>query len=196
MRNNVLYHIMIFFVACCFIFSLPTLSHANKIPEFRTNLGGLPISCSIYSDQATINNVKSSYRLKDVYAVLGKPSSEYKREGITYVNYEGLYFTFADYSGDGNLYIRSITTAHKSGATTIDGVKPGMSEDVLTKVYGTADSIHTVIDTAPKLSAADNKKRQDRINKTIYTYNANECVSLCFTVKNGVISEIAIYVAE
>ncbi|MBR1697073.1 MAG: hypothetical protein IJ712_02475 [Anaerovibrio sp.] len=33
-----------------------------------------------------------------------------------------------------------------------------MSEDVLTKVYGTADSIHTVIDTAPKLSAADNKK--------------------------------------
>ena len=95
MRNNVLYHIMIFFVACCFIFSLPTLSHANKIPEFRTNLGGLPISCSIYSDQATINNVKSSYRLKDVYAVLGKPSSEYKREGITYVNYEGLYFTFA-----------------------------------------------------------------------------------------------------
>ena len=135
MRNNVLYHIMIFFIACCFIFSLPTLSHANKIPEFRTNLGGLPISCSIYSDQATINNVKSSYRLKDVYAVLGKPSSEYKREGITYVNYEGLYFTFADYSGDGNLSIRSITTAHKSGATTIDGVKPGMSEDFSMRVW-------------------------------------------------------------
>ena len=46
-----------------------------------------------------------------------------------------VYLTFADYSGDGNLSIRSITTAHKSGATTIDGVKPGMSEDFSMRVW-------------------------------------------------------------
>ena len=48
----------------------------------------------------------------------------------------------------------------------------------------------------PKLSAEQNNVIKSRLDKTIYTYNANPCLSMSFTVQQGVIKNIEIHRAD
>jgi hypothetical protein len=71
-----------------------------------------------------------------------------------------------------------------------------MSENVLTQAYGMADEVYIEKHTAPKLSEAQNQKYDERLNRTVYTYNANECLSMHFIVRNGIITEIHIHLSD
>ena len=71
-----------------------------------------------------------------------------------------------------------------------------MSETVLSEIYGTADGVSTERHKAPKLSEKDNEEYRKRFDKTIYAYNANESVTMWFTVKNGMITSIKVRASE
>jgi hypothetical protein len=79
---------------------------------------------------------------------------------------------------------------------TLDGVAIGMPASVLSTTYGTADSVITERHTASKLPAEAQEKYAQRLDKTVYMYNANECLTMSFVVKNNVIVEIGFYQSE
>ncbi len=162
---------------------------ANRKPEFTHNLGGMPISCSIYSDQVALNGIKCGDSVQKVTAILGKPMNIVNNKMLTYI-YKGLTIKFLAFGKSGEPIVWDMEATKAGDVSTMDGVKPGMSESVLMKVYGTADVIHVEKTTAPKLSEEQNEKYRKRADKTIYTYYANPCLTLSFIVKDGVISSI------
>ena len=97
---------------------------------------------------------------------------------------------------DDNYIVTSITVDGRGDFSTADGVRVGMSETVLSKIYGTADGVSTERHKAPKLSEKDNEEYRKRFDKTIYAYNVNESVTMWFTVKNGMITSIKVRASE
>ena len=41
-----------------------------------------------------------------------------------------------------------------------------------------------------------NQKYDERLNRTVYTYNASACLSMSFIVRNGIIQEIRIHLSD
>ena len=167
---------------------------AYRNPVFTNNLGAMPISCSIYSDQAGVNGIHTGDNMIKVKSILGEPkyTSDISSGGGKYY-YDNLEIVFVDFSGEGNPIVVDIKA--RGNAITLDGVKVGMADSVLSKVYGTADVIYIEKHSAPKLSQEKNKKYRDR-DKTVYTYYANECLTMSFVVNNGVIKEIHIHLSD
>lgn len=61
MRNKSLYGIGFgLLLYCVSTFSNVPNVHAYRTPEYTYNLGGLPISCSIYSDQASLTGIHAA----------------------------------------------------------------------------------------------------------------------------------------
>ena len=171
---------------------------AYREPAFTTNLGGLPISCSVYAEQVGIGSIHTGDSPQAVRAQYGIPKNISDEGGIKHY-YDGMIFTFVDFSGEKKPVLADIrvTKNMKVGNNaTPDGVAVGMSEDVLTQVYGMADAVYIEKHLAPKLSEEQNKKYDERLNRTVYTYNANECLSMHFIVRNGIITEIHIHLSE
>ena len=173
-------------------------ANAYREPEFTTNLGGLPISCSIYAEQARIGNIHTGDSPETVKACYGVPKRISNENGIRYY-YDGMVLTFIDYSGENKPIladIRVIKNMEPSNNATPAGVAVGMSEFVLTSAYSTADEVYIEKHTAPKLSEEQNQKYDERLNKTTYTYNASACLSMSFIVRNGIIQEIRIHLSD
>ena len=162
---------------------------------FMSNLGGMPISCSIYASQAAINGIEAGSSISKVNAILGKPYSSSNRGGSIESYYTGITVCFADYGGTGN-YTAFSAKATGKNMKTLDGVAIGMQASVLSTTYGTADSVITERHTASKLPAEAQEKYAQRLDKTVYMYNANECLTMSFVVKNNVIVEIGFYQSE
>lgn len=171
---------------------------AYREPKFTVNLGGLPISCSIYAEQAGIGNIHTGDSPETVQACYGVPKWISNESGISY-HYDGMVLTFIDYSGENKPILADIMVMKNMESvsnTTPAGVAVGMSESVLTQAYGTADEVYIEKHTAPKLSKEQNQKYDERLNQTVYIYNATECLSMYFVVRNGVITEIRIHLSD
>ncbi len=171
---------------------------AYREPAFTTNLGGLPISCSVYAEQVGIGSIHTGDSPQVIRGQYGEPKNISDEGGIRHY-YDGMIFTFVDFSGEKKPVLADIrvTKNMKVGNNaTPDGVAVGMSEDVLTQVYGMADAVYIEKHLAPKLSEEQNKKYDERLNRTVYTYNANECLSMHFIVRNGIITEIHIHLSD
>lgn len=179
-------------LGCLFAF---TPSAMAREPVFMSNLGGLPISCSIYASQAAVNGIEAGDSINKANAILGKPYSSSNRGGIIESYYSGIMVCFADYGGTGN-YTAFSAKATGKNMKTLDGVAVGMTASVLSTTYGTADSVITERHTASKLPAEAQEKYAQRLDKTVYMYNANECLTMSFVVKNNVIVEIGFYQSE
>jgi len=184
---------------CIFLLVITNYAGANRKPEFMHNLGGSPISCSIYNDQASLAGIRIDDPLNRVTAILGKPQSINRSSGISVTYYyKGLKIDFMQWGEPGSPFTVANMIATSNDVSTIDGVSVGMNESILTKVYGTADAVYTKTFVAPKLSAADNATIQRRfgLNNTVYVYNVDACNSMMFTVSNGIIKEIKIHHSE
>lgn len=180
-------------IGCTAVFTPSALAYRE--PVFTTNLGGTPISCSIYSEQAALHGVYTGDSSGQVIEKLKMPNSTYKRaQGCIVYYYKGLKINMVNFSG--KLYTVTDIEASQAGYYTPDGVGVGMSEQVLSDVYGTADSVWTKTYVSPKLSDEVNKKNQARFNEIVYTYNANQCLSMSFIVKQGCIVKINIHRSE
>ena len=114
---------------------------------------------------------------------------------LTY-EYKGLTIKFLAFGKSGEPIVWDMEATKVGDVSTMDGVKPGMAESVLLKVYGTADVIHVEKTTAPKLSEEQNEKYRKRVDKTVYTYYANPCLTLSFIVKDGVIIKINTHLTD
>lgn len=179
-------------VAFCMPISLPA-AMAARDPVFTSNLGGTPISCSIYSEQAAVDGVHTGDSQSQLIQKLEMPTSTYrKNQGSMTYYYKGMKINLADFSGSGLYTVTDIETS-TAGHYTPDGVGVGMNEQILSDVYGTADSVWTKTYVSPKLSDEVNRKNQARFNETVYTYNVNEGLSMSFIVKQGIISKISIH---
>ena len=171
---------------------------AYREPEFTTNLGGLPISCSIYPEQAGIGNIHTGDSVAAVRACYGMPDNITDGNGLRHY-YDGMILTFVDFAGDKNPILVDIKVTKNmriGNNATPAGVGVGMSEYVLTQAYGTADEVYIEKHTAPKLSEEQNQKYDERLNRTVYTYNASACLSMSFIVRNGIIQEIRIHLSD
>jgi len=180
---------------CAVIMGSCGIADAMRNPEICRGLGGHLISCSIYNDQASFKGIKSDESVQKVLRTLGKPKSVSTTNGLTYY-YDGFSVGFVDWGGKGNPTVTDIKVWSGDAGSTLDGVKCGMSETVLTSIYGTADGIYIQKNELPKLSAEQNNVIKSRLDKTIYTYNANPCLSMSFTVQQGVIKNIEIHRAD
>lgn len=181
-------------MASCMSVSLPSAMAARE-PVFTSNLGGTPISCSVYAEQVAIDGVHTGNTAGYITKKLGMPDSTYRDRGIIKYYYKGLDISLADFSGN-DIYTAFDLETSSAEHYTPDGVGVGMDETVLSNVYGTADSIWTETYMSPKLSDDVNRKNQIRFNETVYTYNVNEGLSMSFIVKQGLISKISIHQAE
>lgn len=171
-------------------------AEAYREPEFRTNLGGMPISCSVYPEQVGIGRVHTGDSMETVIDYYGRPNRITNERGTRY-HYDGMVFTFIDYGGGPILADIKVTKNMRIGNNaTPAGVGVGMSEYVLTQAYGTADDVYIEKHTAPKLSEEQNRKYDERFNKTVYTYYANECLTMGFVVTKGIIREIQIHLSD
>ncbi len=180
-------------ICCVYLIAYMPYTYAYRTPEYTYNLGGLPISCSIYSDQASLAGIHADDSLQKVVAVLGKPKSSYKNK-YNYID-KGLTVSFADWGGNGKYTVIDME-ATQSDVATLDGVKVGMSESILSKVYGTADEVYIEKRSSPKLSTEQMEKIHKRFGsliKTTYTYYANPCLTMSFVVGDGVIQKIHIH---
>ena len=191
---NFLYRMWFGLMLCCVsTFAYVPSVHAYRTPEYTYNLGGLPISCSIYSDQASLAGIHADDPLQKVTAIFGKPKSSYKAT-YNYID-KGLTISFVDWDGNGKYTVVDME-ATKSGVATLDGVKVGMPESILSKVYGTADEVYIEKKSSPKLSAEQMEKIHKRFGsliKTTYTYYANPCLTMSFVVGDGLIQKIHIH---
>lgn len=194
MRDNLLCGVRCGLLLLCIsmLIAVPS-AHAFRTPEFTYNLGGMPISCSIYSDQASLADIHADDSMQKVTSLLGSPNSSHNRT-YRYTD-KGLIISFVDWGGNGNYTVVDIE-ATKCDVATLDGVKVGMSESVLSKVYGTADEVYIEKRSSPKLPAEQVtkiRKRYGSLNKTTYTYYANPCLTMSFVVGDGVIQKIHIH---
>ena len=199
MKEKLVSYCRYWLLICIFMLIITNCVAANRKPEFTHNLGGSPISCSIYNDQASLAGIRIDDPLNKVTAILCKPQSINKSSviSVTYY-YKGLKIDFMQWGEPGSPFAVANMIATSNDVATIDGVSVGMNESVLTRVYGTADEVYTKTFTAPKLSAADNATIQRRfgLNNTVYVYNVDACNSMRFTVSNGIIKEIKIHHSE
>ena len=170
----------------------------QRVPTFTYNLGGMPISCSIYRNQASLNGIHVGDSVETVCEKMGQASFVAKRGGILEYTYKDDFkISFASFGTNESYVVFQMKTGWNSlTAATMDGVKVGMPETVLTQIYGVADNIDIRQSKAPKLSLEQNEKYQKRLDKTVYTYNSDECLSMSFIVKNGIIDGIEIYQSE
>ncbi len=183
---------MVVIVSALLLLNCPYI-YANKTPTFTNNLGGMPISCSVYEKQVAVNGIATGYTMEMVRAVLGKPDYVSSKNPLSY-SYNGMSIKFVDFGGSGKPIVYDISV-WKDGVT-FDGIKIGMSESELTRVYGSADNVHIEKNIAPKLNESQNQKYIDRLDKTVYIYNANACLNMAFVVKSGIIKEIHIHLSD
>ena len=195
-KNFGTYLVRLFTLLCVYALCFPCSDvWANRKPEFTQNLGGMPISCSIYRDQASLNGIKCGDSVQKVTEILGKPMNIINNKMLTYL-YKGLTIKFLAFGKSGEATVWDMEATKAGDVSTMNGVKPGMSENALLEVYGTADVVHVEKTTAPKLSEEQNEKYRKRADKTVYTYYANPCLTLSFIVKEGVISSIQVHQAD
>ena len=142
-----------------------------------------------------MNGIKGGDSLQKVRAILGEPTSVSKNKMLTYY-YRGLTIKFVDFGGSGKTVVYDMEGTKQGEVSTLDGVKPGMPESALSEIYGTADVVRVEKVVAPKLSGEQNEKYRKRLDKTIYTYYANPCLTMSFTVKEGIISSINIHLTD
>lgn len=181
------------FFFCLFVSPICT---AQRPVEYSRNFGGMPISCSIYSTQASINGVSTGDTLQKVLSVFGNPNYTSRSDGRIELFYTGAQIQLIAWDPNANYTVATITMSGRGNFRTPDGVCVGMPETVLSTVYGTADNVSTERHKAPKLSAQDNEKYWEDLDQTIYEYNVNASVSMKFIVKKGVIDSIIIHASD
>lgn len=181
-------------LAATFFIGSSNMAAAYDPPIITRDLGGFPISCSIYPAQAGLGGIHTGASIADITNTLGAPKRTANDGSVKYY-YEGLTLTFVDFGGTGEPIlcdIRADKEMGNQGYATPDGVSVGMPEDILNTVYGMADNVYIERHTAPKLTEEQNQQYDMRLNKTVYTYNVGECLSMYFTVQRGIITEIRI----
>lgn len=169
-----------------------SIAYAYDPPKVVKDLAGFPISCSIYPSQAEIGGIGAGITPGKVKSILGAPSHIHDDKGKIRYYYDGLILTFIDYGGEEKTVLRNIKATGECKYTTADGVAIGMSEDVLTQIYGMADTVYIEKYTVPKLTKEQNSEYDKHMNKTIYTYNVGQNLAMHFMVKYGVIIDIQI----
>lgn len=169
-----------------------SIAYAYDPPKVIKDVAGFPISCSIYASQAEIGGVRAGITPGKVKSILGEPSHIHDDKGKIRYYYDGLILTFIDYGGEEKTVLRNIKADRDCKYTTSDGVAVGMPEEILTQVYGMADTVYIEKYTVPKLNEEQNDEYERRMNKTIYTYNAGQYLAMHFMVKYGVIINIQI----
>ena len=170
---------------------------AHRPVECIYDFGGIPISCSIYAEQAGVNGIHGNDSMGKVVSVLGQP--KHRSNGPTPIYmYDGLDISFVDWGSDGNYTVCAIRTNQRGTASTMDGVSVGMPESVLSEVYGTADEVKIEKRMAPKLQGKELQDYKKWIAEmvTVYTYYVGATNSMSFTVKKGIITEIAVHVYD
>ena len=170
---------------------------ARRPVEYSYNFGAIPISCSIYAEQAGVAGIHGNDSVGKVISVLGQP--QFRSGGAAPVyTYAGVSIKFVDWGGDGRYKVCKIETNQKGTVSTADGVCVGMSESVLSEVYGTADEVKIEKRMAPKLPEKEMQVYRQRVEEmvTVYTYNVSPTSSMSFTVKKGIITRIVVDVSD
>ena len=125
-------------------------------------------SATIATDKIAIGGIRPGMTQEDVISIAGQPD-EKTVDHENWYYYNGFVIEFDDDTG----LIDEIKTRYNTVATP-DGVYVGYSEDVLTKIYGTADKV---------------KRNQNSIDYTYYS--ADYTRKLKFKTVNGVIKKIS-----
>lgn len=179
----------LFFAAPC--------SFAQSSVEYMTNFAGIPISCSIKESQAVVGGIHGNDSPEKVKSLIGQPSNisiDNKYGNYIDYTYPGILVRFWNIGTDEKYRVCALSVSTK-GYFTPDGVGVGMSADVLTQIYGTADVVYTEKSVAPKLST-DQQAKYRKLGKTIYTYNVSAGLALQFEVRNDKISKIELMTAK
>lgn len=183
----------VLFCAVC----VSSIGLARRPVEYSYNFGAIPISCSIYAEQAGLAGIHGNDSMGKVISVLGQPG--YRSSSSTPVyTYDGVSIKFIDWGGDGRYTVCKIETNQKGTASTVDGISVGMPESVLSEVYGTADEVKIEKNMAPKLPEKEMQVYRQRVDEmvTVYTYNVSAANSMSFTVKKGFITRIVVNVYD
>ena len=197
MKKNLFLHIRYLLLICISLIAVTSFTDANRKPEITTSLGGLPISCSIYSDQASLAGIHTDDPLNRVISTLGNPLRivTHDESYMTYF-YRGLEIGLKKWGPDVPYTVVDMVASYGDKMYTLDGICIGMSEKSLQDVYGMADVVCVEKTYSPKLSKQQNEQIQKRINRKTYTYHAHTLLSMMFSVNNGTISEIRIHRAD
>ena len=183
----------VLFCAVC----VSSIGLARRPVEYSYNFGAIPISCSIYAEQAGLAGIHANDSMGKVISVLGQ--TKYRTNGSLLIYmYDGVDVSLIDWGSDGRYTVYMIETNQKGTASTVDGVSVGMPESILSEVYGTADEVKIEKNMAPKLPEKEMQVYRQRVDEmvTVYTYNVSAANSMSFTVKKGIITRIVINVYD
>ncbi len=183
----------VLFCAVC----VSSIGLARRPVEYSYNFGAIPISCSIYAEQAGLAGIHANDSMGKVISVLGQ--TKYRTNGSLLIYmYDGVDVSLIDWGSDGRYTVYMIETNQKGTASTVDGVSVGMPESILSEVYGTADEVKIEKRMAPKLPEKEMQAYRHKVDEmvTVYTYNVSAANSMSFTVKKGIITRIVINVYD